>query len=140
MMEGGIVGLGCEGEDVAAAAPIEGGIVGLGFVHFVGSGTTPSSSACGRAGAAAASVIASRAPCRREPTPATTLQAQQRTAQRERAQPGHDGRPQPYAARPAGATRRGGGAALSIAPYASCRQGCSKTQPHSNVLRLRNRK
>ena len=40
---GGIVGLGCDGEDVDAAAPIEGGIVGLGFVHFVGSGTTPSS-------------------------------------------------------------------------------------------------
>merc|ERR1719181_2116623 len=43
MMEGGIVGFGCEGEDVDAAAPIEGGIVGLGLVHFVGSGTTPSS-------------------------------------------------------------------------------------------------
>ena len=43
MMEGGIVGFGCDGEDVDAAAPIEGGIVGFGFVHFVGSGTTPSS-------------------------------------------------------------------------------------------------
>ena len=43
MIDGGIVGLGCDGEDVDAAAPIEGGIVGFGFVHFVGSGTTPSS-------------------------------------------------------------------------------------------------
>ena len=43
MIDGGIVGSGCEGESVVEAAPPDGGIVGFGFVHFVGSGTTPSS-------------------------------------------------------------------------------------------------